>query len=150
MPDHSAGSCCTEDWTPVQNALLMTPVHSKHSWRTPTPQHQKVTSQRWGKKVQQCFCDRYLQKKEHNYNLKCWADLTECLDLVPLIGDKICPPDADWGRVWFWLTSTCKSSKKKKKVKGIQILGKFLNPGGHCPLSRYMIRFWPVRSFSRD
>lgn len=66
------------------------------------PQHLNIRGQHVsseGEKEQQCFCDRYLQEKEHGYNLKCWADLTECLDLVPLIGHKISPPDADWRRV---------------------------------------------------
>lgn len=43
----------------------------------------------------------YFKKEEHSHYLKCWADLADGLDLIPLIGHKVGPPDADRRRVTF-------------------------------------------------
>lgn len=50
---------------------------------------------------------RYFDKEEHGHNLKSGVDLANCLELIPFVGYKIGPPDADWGRVCFGLSSTC-------------------------------------------
>lgn len=62
---------------------------------------QRVSNEdaRHDSKGRQCSCDMYLKKEEYCDNLESWADLTDCLDLVPLIGHEIGPPDADWWRV---------------------------------------------------
>lgn len=50
-------------------------------------------------KGRQCSRDMHLKEEEYSNNLESWTDLTDGLDLVPLVGHKIGPPDADWGRV---------------------------------------------------
>lgn len=62
---------------------------------------QRVSNEdaRHDSKAGQCSWDINLEKEEHGDNLESWADLTDCLDLVPLVGHEIGPPDADWGRV---------------------------------------------------
>lgn len=47
----------------------------------------------------------YFKKEEHSHDLKSWADLAGGLDLVPFIGHKVGPPDADRGGVALDLTS---------------------------------------------
>lgn len=62
---------------------------------------QRVSNEdtRHDSKGRQTLCDMYLKNKEYGNNLEGWADLTDCLDLVILVGHKIGPPDADWRRV---------------------------------------------------
>lgn len=47
------------------------------------------------------YCQTHFKEEEHGYELKCWADLANGLDLVPFIGHKVGPPDADRSRVTF-------------------------------------------------
>lgn len=46
----------------------------------------------------------YFKEEEHSHDLKGRTDLADGLDLVPLIGHKAGPPDADWRGVTFHLT----------------------------------------------
>lgn len=61
-----------------------------------TEQHVSNKESRQNPTGQQCSHDTHLKEEEHGDDLKSWADLTNCLDLVPLVGHEIGPPDADW------------------------------------------------------
>lgn len=45
----------------------------------------------------------YFEKEEHSHDLERWADLADRLDLVPLVGHEVGPPDADRRGVTFGL-----------------------------------------------
>ncbi len=53
-----------------------------------------------------CWCEMYFKKEEHSHDLKRWADLADGLDLVPFVGHKVGPPDADRRGVTFHLASS--------------------------------------------
>ncbi len=40
-------------------------------------------------------CWPHLQKEKHSHDLKCGVDLANGLNLIPLIGHKICSPDTN-------------------------------------------------------
>ena len=65
----------------------------------------KGHSKSFNKEQSMCLCKIYFKKEEHSHDLKGRADLADGLDLVPFIGDKVGPPDADWSGVTFWLPS---------------------------------------------
>lgn len=51
-----------------------------------------------------CKGKTYFQEEEHSHDLKCWINLADGLDLIPLVGHKVGPPDADWRGIAFQLT----------------------------------------------
>lgn len=46
-------------------------------------------------------CEMYFKKEEHGHDLKRGVYLADGLDLIPFIGHKVGPPDADWSGVAF-------------------------------------------------
>lgn len=55
----------------------------------------------------------YLEKEEHSHDLKSWADLADGLDLIPFVGHKVGPPDADRSGLTFHLT--CFNSRENSE-----------------------------------